>query len=817
MQKKGTGFLAACFMGAGLLFCLCGHAGAKALPTVSYVADAYVKTPTVIYAQNLEGTTSVFLPPRGDGLPRDTVVRAQNRDDRIYLFLPSSANLSALTLRFDLPGDALFLAAESAPEKTLAVQTGQPFDLLGLFPNGPEGDGYPLLLSSQGTDAPFAFTLMRSENQGSLYITSDDPETQGREWLESFKSHLSETTGKAALLNADGSVVYDGGLKQLRGRGNTTWGWSTKKPYQIKLSQQTNLLEGPAPEDRDGTWLLLSDAFDATLLHNTVTLRLAQELGLAFTPDFRAVDLYYDGEYRGRYLLTEKVQVAPGRVDILDYGKYIERLYGKKLGVLDTFPTAQAANAYGHTYQYVDGVQAQLREKGAYLVEVDPYNARKEKSWFSTGGGLLYEVHSPAYASMADVDYLSCLFQEIEDTVANHGVHPVTGKTISDYIDLPSVAKYFLTIEYAKICDFWSTSTFFYIPEGANKIYGGPVWDCDIAYAMRDTKPYEGGVDGYVPEKGWFRDLMTLPAFQEEVARCYAEDFEPILQNVLLGDENARGQRLLSLDGYLKRSQASRKMNNILWPLGGNYNNINHDTLYPTYEENVDYFRNYLTGRKEWMTQDIAQWAGHEIQNVWVDVSYQNADITGHASVAVHNPYNNCAITDVAWDAQADPDTPYHTFYTATVTLQANVGSAFADSPALFVNGHPVALLSKDKERCTFAYRFVGPTFAPAVFEDVDYALLYNYDYFLEQNPDVADEVGDDPADVLEYYVSYGMADGLIAIETFDPEVFIANYEKKMEEYYMLDVGMCTTHYLEHCHDENLLGMEAPVYPEPVE
>ncbi|MEA5016985.1 MAG: CotH kinase family protein [Candidatus Limiplasma sp.] len=746
-----------------------------------------------------------------------TAILPQQVQDKTYLFLPSSADLTALRLEMDQP--MLLRPQGGAPGEAVLIQSGQPFDLLALFPQGPLQDGYPISLAPSGGDDPNAsldLILMVSGHLGSLYITSDDPVNQGRAWIDGQdRAHVQAATGSMALLREDGSALYDDALTQLRPRGNTTWFWGQKKPYQLKLAYKSNLLDTGDSRDSNKTWLLLAEAFDATLLHNSVTLDLGQEVGLFGTPQYRPVDLYYDGEYRGTYLLCEKVEVKPGRLDILDYGKYIEKLY-EKLTDIDALPTAQGRDAHGNLYQYVQGIEVQMGQAGSYLLELDLYGYEVEKSWVSSSDGLHYVLRSPAYLSQGDAEYVSGFLQEMLDTIANHGVHPATGKTIDQYLDLPSFVRYFLVHEFAKTCDFWYTSTYFYLPQGSHKLYAGPLWDFDVAYAMRDTRPHEGGIDGYVPQDGWFRQLMTLPVFQEAVQRYFQEEFLPLLQNVLLGPEEARGETLLSLQGYLRRIDPSRRMNYILWELGGHYNNINKETLYPTFEENIAYFQNYLEGRTQWMAADIAQWSGREIKEVNLTLTYANANIPGYAQVQVDVPYSNTTLTDVSWAWEKNAQSPDQTFYTASISLKANVGSSFTETPVVRVNGFPAKLLSRDAEHVTLSYRFLGPTFEPAVYEGVDYALVYQYDAFLKENPQVVEECGtDDPEALLDYYVYYGMRDGLRAISTFDPETFLTNYEKLLDSYYMLDMESSILHYLENCYQENLLGIPEPVKPEP--
>ena len=139
----------------------------------------------------------------------------------------------------------------------------------------------------------------------SVYITSEDPVNHGRAWIENSKEH--KTSGTIKMIREDGDIIYDGKLKQIKGRGNSTWG-DPKKPYQIKLDQDTDLCETGLEDEANKTWVLLSGYKDRTLMRNQLTFAIAREMGLDYTPHCRQVDLYYDGEYRGLYLLCEKTE-----------------------------------------------------------------------------------------------------------------------------------------------------------------------------------------------------------------------------------------------------------------------------------------------------------------------------------------------------------------------------------------------------------------------------------------------------------------------------------------------------------------------------
>lgn len=107
--------------------------------------------------------------------------------------------------------------------------------------------------------------------------------------------------GTMALVKADRSVDFDGNLKQIKGRGNSTWGFA-KKPYNIKLENSSDLLG----MGKGKGWCLLANYADRSLLRNRIVYNLAEETGIPFTMDSRNIDLYINGDYMGSYLITEK-------------------------------------------------------------------------------------------------------------------------------------------------------------------------------------------------------------------------------------------------------------------------------------------------------------------------------------------------------------------------------------------------------------------------------------------------------------------------------------------------------------------------------
>lgn len=65
--------------------------------------------------------------------------------------------------------------------------------------------------------------------------------------------------------------------------------------------------------------------------------------------------LFYDGEFRGLYLLTEKVEVNEGRVNVTDLEKANEKA-NPDVDDLTKLESKTGTTANGATYLYCDGM-----------------------------------------------------------------------------------------------------------------------------------------------------------------------------------------------------------------------------------------------------------------------------------------------------------------------------------------------------------------------------------------------------------------------------------------------------------------------------
>ena len=346
-------------------------------------------------------------------------------------------------------------------------------------------------------------------------------------------------------------------------------------------------------------------------MHNRLSFDLAAELGLAYSPHGASVDLYFDGEYRGVYLLCEKTEIADGRVDVYDLEADVE-LVNPDVKDFDALPPAMGETENGVVYQYVDGLNTPGNYRGGYLLEMD-YGPRAttERSWFRTGGGQYIVCKSPEYLPEEPMRYIAELYDSFERAVIAGGTDPVTGADYRDLVDLDSLARCFLLMELAEDNDAFLSSSFFYKPEGEEKLYAGPVWDFDTGYgssALPEDSTAAGG-----SALGWH--LLRIESFRAALQSAW-EELEPTLRGVVLSeDPAAAGLAVRSLASYGQELESSLRMDAALWP--------GHTAT--DAQAAAEELAAHLAHRMDWFAANLADWcAGILPERNFADVAFDS-------------------------------------------------------------------------------------------------------------------------------------------------------------------------------------------------
>ncbi len=532
-----------------------------------------------------------------EGAAEKTVLPFYSQEEDIYyLFLPAYADVGNVQISFEGAEKVSFQEGRACYE----LKTGMSLQSLQY------DKVYQASFVKNGQmEKTMQLMVKHSANLPALFI---ETQSGSMDAVDADKAYREN--GSYVLIDADGTLVYADALDHITGRGNSTWNYP-KKSYSIKLANPANLLDmGSARR-----WILLSNVEDTTYLRNKITYDMAVSAGMTGAPESRYIDLYINQEYYGMYLLCEKIEPGENRIPMTDLELENEKL-NKDI--------EQAEPVYT---QLSKGVALGTNPKdisGGYLIERDEYSKYIEEiSGFQTSLlGDLYVIKSPEYASAEEVDYISGLFAQMEESVA--------AREDSDdylyYIDLESFVQKYMIEEICKNNGGGATSSYFYKPEDSvsTKIFAGPVWDYDKAYAAVDGINNSTRDLCYLTQRNegttlfWY--LNCHAGFREAVSEYYADFFADYLTQVL-------GVKMAEYASWIR---CSADMDAVRWK-------EIYGTLEP-YEERVRVIEDFLTERKAFLDEiwleDAELCTVHFVAPEWYRDTYMSV-IKGECLTAI--------------------------------------------------------------------------------------------------------------------------------------------------------------------------------------
>lgn len=265
---------------------------------------------------------------------------------------------------------------------------------------------------------------------------------------------------------------------QIRGRGHSSWN-GVKKPYKIKLGKKTSVMGMP----KNKHWALLKPT------ESTVAgLQLGRLMGMAWTPDFRPVEVVLNGDYIGLYFLTETIRIDGNRVNI---------------------------------YEQPDGETNPELIKGGWLVEVDNYRddcqitIPENSKW-----NLTLRYHSPEDLSRAQLKWLTDEFKAINAAIYSADK---TSAEWEKYIDVESMARFFILQEVMDNPDGFHGSFYLHKDLADNaKWIAGPVWDLTCYDRVKTDYTFRMKVHyGFTPH--WIGELIRYESFCKAVESAWRE------------------------------------------------------------------------------------------------------------------------------------------------------------------------------------------------------------------------------------------------------------------------------------------------------
>ncbi len=412
--------------------------------------------------------------------------------DWLHIIVPGAhkGTESAYTFPPETVEAATFISTEDAPDRVDALEVRH----------------------RAGCDTIALDNIIRWSGEASvptIYIDTDDP---------SYTDVESRTEYLEAKISMDAYGQYENlstvGAK-VRGRGNSSW-HAPKKPYRIKFDKKQSLCELPAAK----SYVLLANWVDGSHLRHAIGLECARLMGMPFTNTAVPVEVVFNGQYKGAYLLTTKPGISKASIDIPE----------------ETGIAVELDVSYNEEYQYKSNVFAVPLP----VQFKDPdFQELAEKEGGTATADSIFEYWKNDFEKMLKA--------------VRYGAR----RNICQYVDLRDFARYMLVnsltcngdINYPKSVKIYKAS--------AEDVYHfGPVWDFDWAFGYNHG---EGAAQNYI-HSNWgagflyhYIEMATgfLDILNEEWQKLRDEVYPALLDFI---------------DRYEESLRLSPLHNNLIWP-----------------------------------------------------------------------------------------------------------------------------------------------------------------------------------------------------------------------------------------------------------
>ena len=383
-----------------------------------------------------------------------------------FFFLPSHAAMDCLQFQFD----------ETIYQIEIDGSLVRPSAPLASYESGRE---YSLRIITQGTSQSdtMSLTFMQSQNLPAVFISTA---TGSLDYM-----HLSrdnQEPGDFICVLPDGTRDSSGALT-ARCHGNFSYLAVNKKSYQIYFDKDTNVLSmGDASR-----YILQANALDITRMRNGIVYAYCRDAAVPYAVDTEYVDLYFNGEYTGNYLLCERVEIGKDRVNLEETGYLIEKMISDRI------------------------------KPGDRAFQVSGMN------WFI--------IRSPGIVSDEALTEVTEYMNNIKERIS-YCDSQEKYEELDAVIDIASFADMYLVNAITNDIDANIASTFYYLNGTGNerKLYAGPIWDYDNSFG-RNGRGYDIELSAY--PSGLCEELYAVPYFHDTVKEKLNSTYQPLMEQYL--------------------------------------------------------------------------------------------------------------------------------------------------------------------------------------------------------------------------------------------------------------------------------------------
>ena len=507
-------------------------------------------------------------------------VKGVNYEDGVrYFFLPSSADDNRVEIYNNYSGSDVTIGdVVIKPYTSAFVEYKEGEKIKAYRDKGSENE------------KEYTFVVYKSDAEASVYVNDNtnsyvdcNGKTQNTDLWSFLIQNKENSVADSACSIVDENGTLDTTLKKIKGRGNTNWKETDKKPFNLTFYDKTNI--GGVVDKK---FSFVSNAKDSTLLRNSIMYDLAYNVGSPYAPDQSFVDFYVNGVYRGSYIACQKI----------DLGK----------------------NSVVSLKDNSDDMDTGFN----FLVEVDVWNYKSDV-YFVSERGYHVVLKTPDLDGYDETDpSMKAKYEYIRDTYQKleNALYTGTLEDIEEICDIQSLASQYLLQEFGKNCDGGYTSTYFTYNAEEGKFYASPLWDCDSDLGAVDCVR-EGCSTSTIDHTGWITRIAEYEGtinplgqafyaegktsdgktFEEICAEMWSEKFFPMI-NVLLGEGTADG-RLKSIDEYASSIKKSAHINYFMWDfmwLCAQKNSSLDNDYSKDYAGEIQYLKDWTAERANWMS-----------------------------------------------------------------------------------------------------------------------------------------------------------------------------------------------------------------------
>jgi hypothetical protein len=388
---------------------------------------------------------------------------------------------------------------------------------------------------------------------------------------------------------SDPATGYDGHVG-IEVRGATSQMFP-KKQYAMETrdaeGENLNVELLGFPEEND--WIVHAPYSDKSLIRNALVYTLYRKMG-NYASRTRFFELMLNDEYRGVYLLLEKIKKDNARIDIATLNQ--DEIAGDDL-------------------------------TGGYIIKIDKSAGADNVDWYSAAdqegyGGVWYQYHYPGPRDIVpeQVAYIQNFMNEFEARFADDSyTDPVNG--YYNHIDWEQFIDYAIIQEFAKNVDGFRLSSFIYKDKDSNdpRLHVGPPWDFNLAFGNADY--YDGANPiGWYFDTNFQGDHWAIPFWwyliweDDTFRQAFNARWQALRQTIL--SESALEVTIDSLIADIgpaveRNFERWDILDQYVWPnpyIGGSY------------ENEVEYLKDWIDARLVWMdanTTDVSVWTPDEI------------------------------------------------------------------------------------------------------------------------------------------------------------------------------------------------------------